>query len=281
MLLDSKILERVVSEEIGLDFVAEFRVENNDHLLYLLHLREESKEHTFCIRTTIAWRRIQIEFEAGNFAGDLLRQMGDADRDSQVLFRSILADCQSRGASINFQVNGNSYRFDDEKVWLGNWNNLTLSINKGDLERGVDDSRLDRDTICGWTGRFTAAVVSILPVEEQNQETNLDVVGYPEGALVKVLTNRYERDRRNRAAAIAIHGTTCKGCGLNMSERYGTVAEGFVEIHHTTPVSKLGLGYTINPADDLVPLCPNCHSIAHRRNPPLTVEEIQSLLAHD
>jgi 5-methylcytosine-specific restriction protein A len=26
---------------------------------------------------------------------------------------------------------------------------------------------------------------------------------------------------------------------------------------------------------DLIPLCPNCHAMVHRRRPPLTVEELK------
>ena len=105
-----------------------------------------------------------------------------------------------------------------------------------------------------------------------------EVAGYPEGALRTVQANRYERDRGNRAAAIAIHGTACKGCDLEMGARYGSVATGFVEIHHVTPVSRLGAGYVIDPKRDLLPLCPNCHAVVHRRTPPFTVVELRELL---
>ena len=48
-----------------------------------------------------------------------------------------------------------------------------------------------------------------------------------------VAVNRYERDRRNRAAAIAIH---CLGCrhAADMGTRYGEAASGFIEVHHLT-----------------------------------------------
>lgn len=60
-----------------------------------------------------------------------------------------------------------------------------------------------------------------------------------------------------------------------MGSVYGDVVEGFIEIHHVTPVSQLGAGYLIDPANDLVPLYPNCHAVAHRRSPPYSVEEIR------
>ena len=56
------------------------------------------------------------------------------------------------------------------------------------------------------------------------------------------------------------------------------VAEGFIEVHHTVPVANMGANYRVNPVQDLVPLCPNCHAVAHRRDPPLAVDEIKGLL---
>jgi 5-methylcytosine-specific restriction protein A len=58
------------------------------------------------------------------------------------------------------------------------------------------------------------------------------------------------------------------------------IGEGFVHVHHVTPVSEIGPGYVVNPATDLVPLCPNCHAMAHRSSPPLAVEALKKLLAN-
>ena len=63
-----------------------------------------------------------------------------------------------------------------------------------------------------------------------------------------------------------------------MESRYGSIAAGMIEAHHVTPVSELGPDYVIDPLDDLVPLCPNCHAVAHRRNPPLSVSEVKAFL---
>jgi 5-methylcytosine-specific restriction protein A len=63
-----------------------------------------------------------------------------------------------------------------------------------------------------------------------------------------------------------------------MVDRYGAVADGLIHVHHTKPVSQLGSGYVIDPAKDLVPLCPNCHAVAHCDDPPLSVLAIRELL---
>ena len=64
---------------------------------------------------------------------------------------------------------------------------------------------------------------------------------------------------------------------MNFGKEFGPLAEGYIHIHHTVPISHLGPDYSIDPVKDLVPLCANCHAAAHRRNPPLSVEELRNL----
>ena len=33
-------------------------------------------------------------------------------------------------------------------------------------------------------------------------------------------------------------------------------------------------GYDVDPINDLMPVCPNCHAMLHRRTPPFSVEEL-------
>ena len=281
MSLEPPHLEKVISEETGLAFEAGTGIDAEGQRWYLLCPRGVPADHTFGIRTTLRWRRLRIDFEPGKFASELLVDMGNADADGRAAFSAVLADCRNLGARIDLQVNSVPFSFDNGEVWEQTWNRLALSINKGQLELGTNDGDLDANIIYRWTGRFAAAVVAILPTEEEGEAVESGVIGYPEGALATVQINRYERDRRNRAAAIAIHGTSCRGCSLDMGKCYGEVAEGFVEIHHVAPVSQLGAGYMIDPRRDLVPLCPNCHAVVHRRTPPFSVNELQLLLNQD
>ena len=101
---------------------------------------------------------------------------------------------------------------------------------------------------------------------------------YPEGQMVRVAMNRYERDPRNRQRAIKRHGTRCRGCGLEMAEKYGEVAKGYIQIHHTEPVSQVDPNQPPN-IDTLIPLCPNCHAVVHLCDPPLTEQELQDRIS--
>ncbi|MBE9917859.1 hypothetical protein G8C92_28060 [Paenibacillus donghaensis] len=85
----------------------------------------------------------------------------------------------------------------------------------------------------------------------------------------------YERSLKNRAKAIEVHGTTCKVCGFNFDEFYGSdLARHFIEIHHITPLSMID-EQSIDPVKDLIPVCSNCHSMIHRRRE--TVMPIEEL----
>ncbi|MBS0590872.1 MAG: HNH endonuclease [Proteobacteria bacterium] len=100
----------------------------------------------------------------------------------------------------------------------------------------------------------------------------------PEGAKRTVTINAYERNPRARAACIAYHGHICKVCGVDLGAKFGTIASGFIHVHHVVPISSIGRSYHIDPIRDLVPVCPTCHAILHLRRPPLSIEEASALL---
>lgn len=103
---------------------------------------------------------------------------------------------------------------------------------------------------------------------------------YSEGAKFSVTINAYERNPKARAACIAHHGLTCSVCGFNFATVYGNLGEGFIHVHHITPIGEIGKEYELNPKTDLIPVCPNCHAMIHRTEPALTVEQLREHLGH-
>jgi 5-methylcytosine-specific restriction enzyme A len=97
-------------------------------------------------------------------------------------------------------------------------------------------------------------------------------------------THRYrERNtklvKRKKEKVLKEIGTlACEVCGFDFSGTYGERGEGFIECHHTKPVSDLRDGGTTNIAD-LALVCSNCHRIIHRRRPWLSVEGVKNLLS--
>jgi len=101
---------------------------------------------------------------------------------------------------------------------------------------------------------------------------------FSEGTVQRIAVNRYERDPRAREACIAHYGAVCCVCGFDFAAAYGEVMAGFTHVHHLKPLSTVGDGYVVDPVQDLRPVCPNCHAVIHRREPPYSVEEVQQLL---
>ncbi len=98
---------------------------------------------------------------------------------------------------------------------------------------------------------------------------------FKEGASERVVLNKYERNLKARAACIAAHGTTCKVCGIDFAKDYGPEFAGKIEVHHIVPISEIGEEYVVDPVNDLVPVCPNCHTALHsKKDGVYTIEEL-------
>lgn len=99
---------------------------------------------------------------------------------------------------------------------------------------------------------------------------------YSEGSRFEVTASVVERNPAARAACLSHRGFKCAACDLDFAERYGEIGNGFIHVHHLSPLSTATQARKVDPARDLIPLCPNCHAMVHRTRPPLTVEELKS-----
>jgi 5-methylcytosine-specific restriction protein A len=102
---------------------------------------------------------------------------------------------------------------------------------------------------------------------------------YPEGATTRIAVNRYERQPHARQQCIDHFGLACAVCNFRFAAAYGAIGEGFIEVHHVTPLSQVGDDYQVDPIHDLRPVCPNCHAMLHRHDPPYTIAELRARLA--
>ena len=100
---------------------------------------------------------------------------------------------------------------------------------------------------------------------------------FPEGGIKTIMVNAYERNPAARQCCIDEWGLTCVVCGFNFEDVYGDLGKEYIHIHHLTPLSDIGETYEIDPVNDLRPVCPNCHAMLHRRNPPLTIEGMKRI----
>lgn len=104
---------------------------------------------------------------------------------------------------------------------------------------------------------------------------------FPEGKVLSRLHRARERSSalREKAKALALRsgiGLVCAACGFDFAKTYGSVGEGFIECHHTVPVSALGDGAKTK-LKDVALLCSNCHRMVHRRRPWLGIADLKAL----
>ncbi len=101
---------------------------------------------------------------------------------------------------------------------------------------------------------------------------------YSEGTANQVTQTRYERNPFARAACINYYGYVCSVCKFDFEKNYGEIGKHFIHVHHLVKVASVGKAYEIDPIKDLRPVCPNCHAMLHRQNPPITIENLKSFL---
>jgi 5-methylcytosine-specific restriction protein A len=98
---------------------------------------------------------------------------------------------------------------------------------------------------------------------------------YTEGTANQITQTRYERNPYARTVCINHYGYSCSVCEFDFEKRFGELGKNFIHVHHLTQVATVGKTYEVDPIKDLRPVCPNCHAMLHRQNPPLTIEELK------
>lgn len=99
-----------------------------------------------------------------------------------------------------------------------------------------------------------------------------------EGGFRVLKVNKYERNPAARRICIEEYGCWCNICTLDFESKYGVLGQGFIHVHHLNLLSSKKETYSLDPLKDLIPVCPNCHSMLHRRNPPITPNELKGLI---
>ena len=100
-----------------------------------------------------------------------------------------------------------------------------------------------------------------------------------EGAKKSVTVNAFERNPKAREECIDEHGYFCSVCSFNFEKKYGDIGKNFIHVHHLKQISNIGKEYVVDPIKDLIPVCPNCHAMLHKENPPYDIEKIKSMIA--
>jgi 5-methylcytosine-specific restriction protein A len=98
-----------------------------------------------------------------------------------------------------------------------------------------------------------------------------------EGKSKEIIQTRYERNPQARKTCLKYHGYSCQICDFNFEKYFGEIGKGFIHVHHINSIAEIGKEYEINPKNDLIPVCPNCHAMLHSKRPAFTIEEIKKI----
>jgi len=98
---------------------------------------------------------------------------------------------------------------------------------------------------------------------------------FSEGKVRHTFVNSYERNEEARQECIDYHGARCSVCDFEFSKVYGKIGKGFIHVHHLKPIADIGEEYEVDPIKDLRPVCPNCHAMLHKKEPPYTIDRLK------
>lgn len=106
---------------------------------------------------------------------------------------------------------------------------------------------------------------------------------FPEGRRLYRLHSVRERNpkliREAKRLAMARDGALrCACCKFDFGATYGDVGHGYIEAHHTKPLSSLDDGGGISRVEDLALVCANCHRMLHLRRPWLEVKDLAEIV---
>lgn len=236
---------------------------------------ELNKSFRFVISRS--WKTTLIRFQADAFAGDFVKFICEQINVNSLRISSEIESNQQHYSSIIFEIDGKPFFANSKQISENS--TFTFEVEVLTPESSIEYGLLNEKEYKLFNFAISL-IASVLPIKNVTFRNPDEVLGFPEGAVSKVLVNKYERDPRNRREAIAIHGKSCLACGFNFEEIYGELGGEYIVVHHVVPISQMESDYIVDPANDLVTLCANCHAMVHRKDPPLSIAELRKIISN-
>ncbi|WP_214482962.1 HNH endonuclease [Bacillus sp. SM2101] len=104
---------------------------------------------------------------------------------------------------------------------------------------------------------------------------------FPEGKVLYRVHKQRERNsnvvKKKKQIALENNELKCEICEFDFYKTYGKLGHGFIECHHTIPVSNYKED-SKTKLNDLILVCSNCHRMLHRKRPWLNKVQLKSIL---
>ncbi len=231
---------------------------------------ENDSHNLFDVYLSFRQSRLIIEISPQKFANDLLVDMQSAKEEQKTRFIEYTKLLSSQSTSMSIDINHEKVK-PDNIPWNERWKYFNIRITKlpftGDIEC-YDEKMIALD----WATRSIGMIISLMNIEQ------IDDDQYYEGGINRVEINKYERNPVNRELCLAANGYKCRICGFDFEKVYGAIGHNFIHVHHIAPVSEHKEEYLIDPVNDLIPVCPNCHAMLHRSDPPLKPDSLKAII---
>jgi 5-methylcytosine-specific restriction protein A len=261
-----------VCNSLGVSLEREYLAKGHDFEI-TLRLPELPKPYGLAILIGDDYLSWRLELSLDHYSGVMLDTMQRSFVERFDSFQAFANLATSRNNKFTALLNGAPLlgAIDAE------WKDFNLVISKSYSTQESEFSTLGSCLL----DFFCLVLVLLIAETEWNMDSkDSEIVGNFEGELSRVQVNKYERNRYNRALCLAFFGFGCRGCGQLLEEKYGPLGTNVIHVHHLVPVSQMGSSYRLDPIRDLIPLCPNCHNIVHKKNPPLPIRELRSITGY-
>lgn len=267
--LDGSRLARKVSEELRLPIIAE-PVGRTETIS--LRIDGIDRPHGFAVHVRAGLQIVFADLVWDTFANDLVAVVSRASESNWQRFDLARSAFEVTTLSMSVRVNGADLAVGQ----LPPTHELSsLAISGQETGAGLDAAASAQIVATA----LLSLIVMMLPLDNPQDDSEIPITGFEtEGGLLVAQSRRFERSRANRAIAILLHGTACAVCGFDFEKIYGDIGGGYIEVHHLLPVHLMEMPGPVNPSTDLVPLCSNCHRMAHRIDPPYTPDYLRRLV---
>ena len=222
--------------------------------------------------------RLTVEFQPDKYAAPMFEDMASNSTDRKQTFVDYAVYLQSDfKATMEMRINEARVSVVQFDTWPQQWRSFYFRLTKSpitDEDESFDPIAITKKWAVVLFGMFLS-LLDLVPIETE------EITKYSEGSKAEVVVTKYERNPLNRQLCIAANGCYCNICGFDFEKVYGEIGIGFIHVHHIDPVSSYGGERHINPVKDLIPVCPNCHAMLHRRTPPFSPDEIRSKIINN
>ncbi len=227
---------------------------------------KETFNNTFVINVIIRDEtRLIITCEPDQYGNDFLENINYSEKGLRTNFVNYWKELGENNLKLTIndvKVTENNFINDDSK-----WQKFSIRYSKAPFyDEDIEEKEKNVVDAVSW---MCGMILSI---------TDYSISGYEEGSLTTVLSKKYERNPVNRKLCLAVKGYRCSVCGMNFEEKYGEIGKEFIHVHHAIPLHLMDEGYVVDPIKDLFPVCPNCHNMLHRVDPPYSIDQLKKII---